>query len=110
MEGMKAKGREVKGLKKTISTKAKEAGTKYHLEGGNDMAYKMYSKLVYSKVREALGLDQCRTFFTGAAPMDKEVTSRESKVNKTLRILSLFIDFQLLPRVGYKNLELVRNE
>jgi len=88
MEGMKAKGREVKGLKKTISTKAKEAGTKYHLEGGNDMAYKMYSKLVYSKVREALGLDQCRTFFTGAAPMDKDTFNYFLALD--IKILNLF--------------------
>ena len=73
MEGMKAKGRDLKGLRKTISMNAKVAGIKYHLEGGNDMAYKIFNKLVFSKVRKALGLDQCRIFGTGAAPMEKEV-------------------------------------
>ena len=78
MEGMRAKGRETKGLKKTIAMAAKAAGTRYHLEGGNDiqhhLTYAIYNKLVFSKVKEALGLDKCRIFFTGAAPMDKEVS------------------------------------
>merc|ERR1711994_260725 len=39
MEGMRAKGRETKGLKKTIAMAAKAAGTKYHLEGGNDIQH-----------------------------------------------------------------------
>ena len=73
MEDMQAKGSEMKGLKKTIFMNAKVVGTKYHLEGGNDMAYKIFNKLVFSKVREELGLDQCRIFGTGAAPMEKEV-------------------------------------
>ena len=70
---MLAKGRDIKGLKKTISTKAKEAGLKYHKEGGNDFEYKMYKKIIYSKVRAALGFDECIAFFTGAAPMEKKV-------------------------------------
>jgi long-chain-fatty-acid--CoA ligase ACSBG len=32
----------------------------------------VFLKVVYKKVREALGLDRCRTFFSGAAPMSME--------------------------------------
>ena len=31
------------------------------------------NKLIYSKVKEALGLDECRYFISGAAPIAKEV-------------------------------------
>jgi long-chain acyl-CoA synthetase len=31
------------------------------------------NKLIYSKVKEALGLDQTRYFISGAAPIAKEV-------------------------------------
>jgi long-chain-fatty-acid--CoA ligase ACSBG len=72
MEGMLAKGRDIKGLKKTISTKAKEAGLKHHKEGGNDFEFKLYNKLVFSKVKGVLGFDECIAFITGAAPMEKK--------------------------------------
>lgn len=67
-EGMAAKGREVKGLKKAISTACKAAGLKHHLEGKDGMMYSVGKKAVYGKVREALGLERARLFFTGAAP------------------------------------------
>jgi len=73
MEGMLAKGREIKGIKKMISTKAKEAGLRYHLhQAGNEMEYHLYKKIVYDNVKAALGLDECLGFYTGAAPMQKK--------------------------------------
>jgi len=68
-EGMRDKGRLVKGLKKKISQEAKKAGLKHHLEGKDGVFYTVGKKAVYGKVREALGLDRCRAFFTGAAPL-----------------------------------------
>lgn len=73
MEGMLAKGRDIKGLKKMISTKAKEAGLRYHREGcGNELEYQLYKRVVYDNVKAALGLDECVGFYTGAAPMQKK--------------------------------------
>ena len=66
-EGMAAKGRELKGLKKSISTACKAAGLKHHLEGKDGVMYSVGKKAVYSKVRAALGLDRARLFFTGQA-------------------------------------------
>ena len=51
MEGMQAKGREVKGLKKKISTACKKAGIKHHLEGKTTPMYKVGQKAIYPKVR-----------------------------------------------------------
>ena len=73
MEGMLAKGKAVKGLKRKIADACKQAGLKHHLEGKNGVMYTVGQKLIYKKVREALGLDRCHSFFTGAAPISQEV-------------------------------------
>ena len=72
MEKMKEKGRDVKGLKKKISTKAKAVGLKCNLEDKETGAFRLFDKIVYSKVKEALGLEQCEAYFSGAAPITKE--------------------------------------
>jgi len=63
-------------LKKKISAWARKVG----LEGGNaeqfgkakPMFYGLADKLVYSKVREKLGLDRCRMRVTSAAPISRD--------------------------------------
>ena len=73
---MVATGAKTKGLKKKIAAWAKGVG----LEGGyaeqngagKPMFYGLANKLVFSKVREALGLDQCRVQITSAAPISKD--------------------------------------
>ena len=72
MEGMKAKGRETKGLKKKVADACKKAGLDHHLMNKDTFMYTIGQKAVYSKVREALGLDRCTAFYSGAAPISGE--------------------------------------
>jgi len=72
MEKMMEKAKDVKGLKKTVSRKAKEIGLKYHTKGTNATEFKLFQKIYYSKVKALLGLDQCNAFMSGAAPIDKK--------------------------------------
>jgi len=69
---MVAKGREIKGLKKQLSTACKQAGLDHHTKRKDGFMYTVGQKVIYKKVREALGLDKCRTFFSAAAPISKE--------------------------------------
>ena len=69
MEGMKDKGRATKGLKKKVAEACKKAGIQYHLNNKDTVMYAIGKKVVYSKVREALGLDRCTAFYSGAAPL-----------------------------------------
>jgi len=74
-EKMKAMGASTKGLKKAIATFAKGKGLDHakHCQLGEDGAYPggygVAEKLVLSKIKAALGLDQCKFGFTGAAPI-----------------------------------------
>ena len=70
---MLTKGREVKGLKRQLAATFRAAAVEHHLGGRRPSAkYTLGKKMFYGKVREALGLDQCRLFFTGAAPTSME--------------------------------------
>jgi len=73
MEGMRAKAKDIKGLKKKVSQACKEAGLEFHLHGRKTLMYSVGQKVIYKKVREALGFDRCVTFMTGAAPIAKDV-------------------------------------
>ena len=72
MEKMLEKAKDVKGLKKTVSRKAKEIGLKYHTKGTNATEFKLFQKIYFSKVKALLGLDQCTAFVSGAAPIDRK--------------------------------------
>jgi len=77
-EKMKAVGASTKGLKKKIATWAKGKGLEYARNcqlGGSGAVpsnYARANKIVLSKVKMALGLDQCTFGFTGAAPISTE--------------------------------------
>ena len=45
MEKMLEKAKDVKGLKKTVSRKAKEIGLKYHTKGTNATEFKLFQKI-----------------------------------------------------------------
>ena len=63
------------GIKKKISKWAKRVGAEHsHLiqegnGGGQPFGYWLANKLVLSKIKDALGLDQCKGCFTAAAPI-----------------------------------------
>ena len=72
MEGMRDKGRAVKGLKKKVAVACKKAGLEHHLNNKDTIMFSIGQKAVYTKVREALGLDRCTAFYSGAAPISHE--------------------------------------
>lgn len=79
MEAMVAIGRETTGIKKSLSTWAKGLGAEHsRLQqfgngGGAPWGYGCANALILSKIKEALGLDECRSFFTAAAPISPDV-------------------------------------
>ena len=77
---MLEKAKDVKGLKKTISKQAKLTGLKYHQEGDKEGLFKVFQKIYYSKVKALLGFDQCKWFFTGAAPIEQKVTKKKAMI------------------------------
>ncbi|TRY71790.1 hypothetical protein TCAL_01059 [Tigriopus californicus] len=72
MEKMLDKGRDIKGLQKKISQACKEAGLLHYLHNQDTVMYRVGQKVVYKKVRQALGLDQCIGLFSAAAPLGIE--------------------------------------
>jgi long-chain-fatty-acid--CoA ligase ACSBG len=74
-ESMMEIGRSTTGLKKVIATwakaKALEAAKERQLggSGSRTVAYLLAKKIVLSKIRQALGLDECLICLSGAAPI-----------------------------------------
>ena len=77
-EKMKAVGAKVQGTKKKIATWAKAKGLEYQQNmqlggtGAKPKNYGIAEKLILSKVKGALGLDEMKFGFTGAAPITTE--------------------------------------
>lgn len=77
-EKLKAVGAKTKGLKKVIATWAKSLGLEHQrnnqLGGSGEMPwfYGLADGIVLKKVKAAVGLDQCKFGFTGAAPITVE--------------------------------------
>jgi len=88
MEKMLELGRESKGIKKKIATAAKETSLKYHDTGAGKEAFGLFDKIVYKKIKKALGLDACTYFISGAAPLDA-VTARYF-LSLNIKILELY--------------------
>jgi len=75
---MMAVGASITGVKKMIATWAKGKGLEncrnQQLGGSGETPFLhgLADKLILSKARDALGLDQCKVFLTGAAPIANE--------------------------------------
>lgn len=70
-EKMTQKMSQASFLKKKMATWAQSVGLKY-AENPQHFKYKIADKLVFSKVKKALGLDRCHFQATAAAPISKE--------------------------------------
>lgn len=77
-EKMLAIGAQSGALKRALGSWAKRVTLKHHMDRiinghstNNSIQFRLASKLVLSKVKEALGFQRCRTFFTGAAPLSR---------------------------------------
>jgi long-chain-fatty-acid--CoA ligase ACSBG len=76
-EKLKAIGAQTKGIKKTLSTWAKKLSLEHQNncqlggDGYTPFGHSLANKLVLSKIKAALGLDECKFGFTGAAPITK---------------------------------------
>merc|ERR1719461_1804629 len=75
----KVRANPLTGLKKSIANWAQKTGKKYarnkQLGGSGEKPWGLgfADKMVFSTVKDALGLDQCEFAFTGAAPITVEV-------------------------------------
>ena len=71
-------GKSAGGVKRIVADWAKRAGLSHNLKNlegqntGTGYSYPLAKKLVFSKVKENLGFDQCKILGVGAAPMSRE--------------------------------------
>ncbi|XP_058801223.1 very long-chain-fatty-acid--CoA ligase bubblegum-like [Phymastichus coffea] len=77
-EKMRAAARTHGPIKIWIATWAKTQGLQYHTNRMNGLDYKSWGytlakHLVFNKVKATLGLDRCKIFSTGAAPLSAEI-------------------------------------
>lgn len=87
MEKMVQLGRETTGVKKMLSTWAKGCASEHCSRmqwgngGGAPWGYGCANSMVLSKIKEALGFDQCTGFFTAAAPISVDTINYFSSLD-----------------------------
>ncbi|TYZ58256.1 hypothetical protein PybrP1_007933 [[Pythium] brassicae (nom. inval.)] len=81
MEKMREIGASTTGFKKVLAAWAKGKGAKkterfqFGGDGRKSLSFRLANRVILSKIKDALGLDQCRYCFTGAAPISTECLS-----------------------------------
>uniref|UniRef100_A0A6Q2X3L4 Long-chain-fatty-acid--CoA ligase ACSBG2 n=1 Tax=Esox lucius TaxID=8010 RepID=A0A6Q2X3L4_ESOLU len=73
-EKMKSTGAKSSTVRRKVAVWAKGVGLQTNLRKMNQtpVNYRLAKKLVFTKVRKALGLDRCTKCYTGAAPITKD--------------------------------------
>ncbi|XP_061680046.1 long-chain-fatty-acid--CoA ligase ACSBG2 isoform X4 [Syngnathoides biaculeatus] len=79
-EKMKATGAKSSTVRRKVAAWAKDVGLQTNLSKMNQtrpadhtpLSYQIAKKLVFKKVRKALGLDRCHRCYTGAAPITRD--------------------------------------
>merc|ERR1719491_2199001 len=83
----------ITGVKKSVATWAKGKGLEYARNqsiggsGAKPFLHGVADKLVLSKAREALGLDQCKVFITGAAPISRELLEYFGQLGMIMQVV-----------------------
>ncbi|KAF2360689.1 AMP-dependent synthetase/ligase [Trinorchestia longiramus] len=77
-ERMMDVGRKTKGLKKSIATWAKSLGLeandrKQNADFSKPVGFSVANAIVFKKIKQVLGLDRCKIFLSGAAPISPDV-------------------------------------
>jgi long-chain-fatty-acid--CoA ligase ACSBG len=77
-EKMQEMGKQSGAFKKAIATWAKGHGLQHYLDkmngiDSNTFSYILAKKLMFSRIKKALGLDRCVTALSGAAPISVEI-------------------------------------
>ncbi|KAF0735436.1 hypothetical protein Ae201684_008123 [Aphanomyces euteiches] len=81
MEKMVSVGRGTSGIKKNLIDWAKSVGTtknkmaQFGNSGGTPCGYAIAQRLIFSKVRQALGFDRCQAMLSAAAPISLETVA-----------------------------------
>ena len=88
MEKMKEKAKEVTGLKKKISTKGKKVALKCNSQDKETALFHVFQKILFSKIKMALGLEECVAFLSGAAPIMAETLNYFMSID--INILELY--------------------
>jgi len=77
-EKMQEVGRQSGAIKRAIATWAKGHGLQHHLDRMNGIerttySYTLAKALIFSRIKQTLGMDRCVTFLSGAAPISVDI-------------------------------------